>query len=342
MKININKYFKPNNYLKPLIVAEISANHCGKKSLFLKSIKSAATNGADLIKIQTYEPNDITINKQINKKNLNVKKLWKLYSMAQTPYSWHKEAFTLAKKLKIHLFSTPFSERGVDFLLRFKVKLFKISSFEINDVKLIKKIASTRKPVIISTGMASLNDIKKCVKLINKYHNKIIILHCVSGYPTSEEQANLRRILTLKKHFKKNNIGLSDHTNNINTSIASIPYNTVLIEKHFILSKSLNSLDKEFSINPSELKDLCKKSSIIFSSLGDGKFNVQKSEKTSLKFRRSIFSIKNIKKGHKFTKKNISTFRPEVGLSAKNFFKIIGKKSKKDIEAFSPIYNFHY
>ncbi len=342
MKININNYFIPNKSLKPLIVAEISANHCGNKLLFLKSIKSAAKNGADLIKIQTYEPNDITLNKQINKKNLNVKNLWKLYSTAQTPYSWHKEAFALAKKLKIDLFSTPFSERGVDFLLKFKVKLFKISSFEINDVKLIKKVASTRKPVIISTGMASLNEIKRCVKLINKYHNKIIILHCVSGYPTLEKHANLRRILTLKKHFKKNNIGLSDHTNNINTSIASIPYNTVLIEKHFILSKNLNSLDKDFSINPSELKNLSKKSLSIFSALGDGKFNVQNSEKTSLKFRRSIFSIKSIKKGQKFTKTNISTFRPKIGLSAENFFKIIGKKSKKDIKPFSPIYNFHY
>ena len=170
------------------------------------------------------------------------------------------------------MFSTPFSERAVNFLQKFKVKLFKISSFEINDFKLIKKIAKTKKPVIVSTGMASLKEIKECVKLIKKYHSKIIILHCVSGYPTDENQANLQRILTLKNYFKKFNIGLSDHTDNITTSIASISYNTILIEKHFILSKKLKSLDRKFSINPVELKELSRNSKIIFSALGDGKF----------------------------------------------------------------------
>ena len=135
MKININDYFNKKKNLRPLIVAEISANHCGSKSLFLKSIISAAKNGADLIKIQTYEPDDITINKSLKLKNWNKKKIWKLYSKAQTPYAWHYDAFKLAKKLKINLFSTPFSERTVDFLLKYNVKLFKISSFEINDFK---------------------------------------------------------------------------------------------------------------------------------------------------------------------------------------------------------------
>ena len=133
MKINFQKYFKNNPNLRPLIIAEISANHCGKKSLFLKSIKSAAQHGADLVKIQTYEPEDITINKSLNIKYWNKKKIWKLYSKAQTPFKWHKDAFKLAKKMNINLFSTPFSERGVDFLSKLNVKLFKISSFEIND-----------------------------------------------------------------------------------------------------------------------------------------------------------------------------------------------------------------
>ena len=339
MKFNLSKYFKSNKPLRPLIVAEISANHCGKKSLFIKTIKSAAKNGADLIKIQTYEPGDITINKNFKAKKFDNRKIWKLYSTAQTPYAWHKEAFDISKKLDIEIFSSPFSERAVDFLTKFKVKLFKLSSFEINDFKLIKKIALTKKPVIISTGMAKLKEIKDCVKLINKYHNKIILLHCVSGYPTSEDQANLKRILTLKKNFKKNNIGLSDHTNDINTSIASIPYNPVIIEKHFILSEKLNSLDKNFSITPSKLRELSKKSRNIFTALGDGKFKIQKSEKKSLNFRRSIFTIKNLKKGEKFSKKNISTFRPKIGLSAKHFFKILGKKSNRKLKPFSPVFS---
>jgi len=338
MTFNLNKYFTSKKPLRPLIIAEVSANHCGKKSLFLKSIISAAKNGADLIKIQTYEASDITINKSFNIKNWNKKKIWNLYSKAHTPYSWHKEAFTLAKKLKIELFSSPFSERAVDFLQTFNVKLFKIASFEITDLKLIKKIAQTKKPVIVSTGMASLNEIKECVKLIKKYHSKVVLLHCVSGYPTQESEANLKRILTLKNNFKNINIGLSDHTNNINTSIASIPYNTVFIEKHFILSKKLNSLDRKFSINPKELKELSRISKIIFSSLGNGNFKIQKNETESLRFRRSIFSIKKIKKGEKFTTNNISTYRPEVGLSAKFFFNVLGKRAKKNIDTHSPIY----
>ena len=168
MTFNLNNYFKSKNNLRPLIIAEVSANHCGKKSLFLKSIRSAAKNGADLIKIQTYEASDITINKSFKIKNWNKKKIWKLYSKAQTPYAWHKDAFSLAKKLKVELFSSPFSEKAVDFLQSFNVKLFKIASFEITDLKLIRKIAKTKKPIIISTGMASLKEIQECIRLINK------------------------------------------------------------------------------------------------------------------------------------------------------------------------------
>ena len=338
MTFNLNKYFNSKNTLRPLIIAEVSANHCGKKSLFLKSIKSAAKNGADLIKIQTYEAKDITLNKSFNIKNWDKKKIWNLYTKAQTPYAWHKDAFSLARKLEIELFSSPFSENAVDFLQTFNVKLFKIASFEITDLKLVKKIARTKKPIIVSTGMASLHEIRECIKMINKYHNKIVLLHCVSGYPTPESEANLKRIITLKNKFKNINIGLSDHTNNITTSIASIPYDTVFIEKHFILSKKLKSLDKNFSIDPIELRNLSKLSKIVYSSIGNGNFKIQKNEKKSLKFRRSIFSIKKIKKGEKFSYKNISTFRPEVGVSAKFFFNVLEKKAKKDIPLNSPIY----
>tara|TARA_B100000767_G_scaffold272602_2_gene300658 strand:+ start:3760 stop:4791 length:1032 start_codon:yes stop_codon:yes gene_type:complete len=339
MKINIQKYFKYKNNLKPLIIAEISANHCGSKSLFLKTIKSAAKNGADLIKIQTYEPEDITIDKSFDLPNWNKKKIWKLYSKAQTPYKWHHDAFKLAKKLNIELFSTPFSKRAVDFLLKKKVKLFKISSFEINDFNLVKKIASTKKPIILSTGMASLNEIRECVNIIKKFHNKIILLHCVSGYPTPDHEANLMRISSLKKYFKNINIGLSDHSDDILSSISSIPLGAKVIEKHFILSKKLKSFDRNFSITPQQLKILSTYTKKIFLNLGDGKFKIQKKEQISIKFRRSIFSIKNIKKGEKLSQDNISTFRPAIGLSAKYYFQILGKKAKKDIEANTPIYS---
>ena len=286
-----------------------------------------------MIKIQTYEPQDITV-KPANKNN----KVWKLYTKAQTPFKWHYDAFKLAKKLKIKLFSTPFSVRGVRFLKRFKVDVYKISSFEINDFRLIREIAKTRKPVIVSTGMSNFKEIKECLNLIKKYHNKIILLHCVSGYPTPENQANLKRILALKEKFRDIKIGLSDHTNDIITSLASIPFGVAVIEKHFILSKKLKSLDAKFSINPSQLKDLSNFSKRIHSSLGIKNFNLQKSELKSKKFRRSIFSTKKIIKGEKFNHENISTFRPSKGISSKYFFDVLGKKSKKNIKAFSPIY----
>lgn len=338
MKFNLKKYFTQKKIFKPLIIAEISANHCGKKSLFLKTIKSAAKNGADLIKIQTYEPKDITINKSNKIKGWDKNKIWELYSKAQTPFKWHEDAFKLAKKIDIEIFSTPFSERSVDFLKKFNVKLYKISSFEITDFKLIRKIAMTKKPVIVSTGMASLDEIRDCVREIKKYHSKIILLHCVSGYPTSESEANLNKIINLKKKFKSFNIGLSDHTNDITSSIASMALGVSVIEKHFILSKRLKSLDKEFSILPYQLKKLSEYSNKVFLTLGDGKFKIRKEEKNSIRFRRSIFSTKNIAKGELLNEKNISTFRPKIGIDAKNYFKIIGKKSNKNIKAFKPIF----
>ena len=336
MKINLNTYFKKKNNLKPLIVAEISANHNGSKKVFLNSIKSAAKNGADLVKIQTYEADDISINKKflIGNKKTNI---WKLYKKAQTPYSWHHDAFKLSKKLGIELFSTPFSLKAVKFLKKFKVKLFKISSFEITDLRLVEEIAKTKKPVILSTGMASLKEIKKCIKTINKYHKKIILLHCVSGYPTSEKQSNLRRINSLKKVFNYN-VGLSDHTDDIITSLTAVSLNAVLIEKHFIVNKAINSLDKKFSIDPRQLLSLNKMIERVKDSLGSGNFQLQNDEKKSIKYRRSIFSIKRISKGEKLTTKNISTFRPKIGLPADKFKNILGKRLKKSLVAFSPIF----
>ena len=335
----INYYFKKNiKPIRPLIIAEISGNHCGKKSLFLKTIKSAAKNGADLIKIQTYEPEDITIKKNFKVfKNGNTN-LWNIYKKAHTPYLWHKDAFKLAKKLKIEIFSTPFSIRAVDFLEKLNVKLYKISSFEITDYQLIKKIASTRKPVIVSTGMASSRDISNCVNIIKKYHSKIILLHCVSGYPTSESQSNLKRIKILKDKFKNIGIGLSDHTNDILTSLTSVAYDVRFIEKHFIISKKLKSLDRAFSIDPSQLKELKIKSKRVFRSLGIEAFQVQNEEKKSKRFRRSIFTIKKIKKNEKLTEKNISNFRPKIGVDSNYFFKVLGKRIKKDISKHEPIF----
>ena len=252
----------------PLIIAEISGNHRGDKKRFLKLIDSAFNNGADLVKIQTYEPKDITLNSKSD--HFKIKNgiwknsyFWDLYKKACTPFSWHKDAFQVAKKHKKVLFSSPFSLRAVDLLEKFNVPLYKIASFEITDYNLIKYIASKNKPIIISTGMASINEIRDAIKLIEKYHQKIIILHCVSNYPTELKDTNLIKINLLKKEFRKYLVGLSDHTDNIVSSLASIPLGVVAIEKHYNLDNK-KTPDHKFSIGPKMMKDLKKFSLEIF------------------------------------------------------------------------------
>jgi pseudaminic acid synthase len=343
MKIKIKNSLEIDTNKRPLIIAEISGNHNGNKSLFLKHIEAASKNGADLVKIQTYEPEDITLN--IKNSSFKIKDgtwknnyLWDLYKKAKTPYEWHFDAFKLAKKKGINLFSTPFSEKGVNFLEKLNVPIYKISSFEITDLKLVKAIAKTKKPVIISTGMANLNEIKRCVETIKKFHNKVVILHCISGYPTPITDSNLETINLIKKKFNTKFVGLSDHTDGIETSLAATMLNVCVIEKHFIINKKIKTSDQKFSIDIKDLKELKKKVVDFYSMKGKADFKLKKSEKESLKLRRSIYSITDIKKNEKFNYKNISTYRPMIGLCASKFDFVIGKKSKIDIKKFSPIF----
>ncbi len=328
---------------RPLIITEISGNHNGSKKSFLNHIISAANNGADMIKIQTYEPQDITLKKfdqnfKIKNGTWKGEYLWDLYTKAHTPYKWHKDAFKLANKLKIPIFSSPFSKRAVDFLEKLNVKLYKIASFEITDLELIEYIAKKNKPIIISTGMANLTEIKRAIKCIKKYNNNITILYCVSGYPSKEKDVNLNTLKKFKKLFRKFKIGLSDHTDDIYSSFAATALGVSIIEKHFIVSKKIKSADNKFSINPDQLKELKKGVNKIYSSLGKEKIGIKKIEKTSIKLRRSIFAIKSIKKGEKFSSKNIANFRPKIGVGSEHYKKLIGKISKKNILKFSPIY----
>tara|TARA_A100001015_G_scaffold317377_1_gene434197 strand:- start:568 stop:1599 length:1032 start_codon:yes stop_codon:yes gene_type:complete len=337
IKINKNLIFSSNH--RPKIIAEISGNHNGSKNLCIKHILSAKKNGADLVKIQTYEPQDITF-KNVKKffklkkgiwKNLD---LWNLYKKACTPFAWHGDLFKAAKDNNIEIFSTPFSLRAVDFLEKHKVNLYKIASCEITDLCLVDRVGQTKKPVIISTGLANLKEIQKAYRVLKKYHNKIIILHCVSAYPTNLEEANIERIDYLKNAFKNNLIGLSDHTNNILSSLAASSKRIVAIEKHFKL-KNIKSVDSKFSINEIELKQLRDFTEKIFLSLRSK--NKKNSEKQNLLMRRSLYAQSNIKTGEKITNKNLISLRPKLGICASNYFKIIGKRAKKNISAWSPI-----
>lgn len=330
------------NNKKPILIAEISCNHCGNKKRLIDHIIKAKKSGADLVKIQTYEPEDLTI--KSNKKNFQItaglwkgSNLWNIYEKAQTPFSWHKDIFKISRKIKIPVFSTPFSLRAVKFLDQFNLPLYKISSFEITDYQLISEIAKRKKPIIISTGMSSIKEIKRAISIIKRYHQKIIILYCVSGYPTKIEDSNIRTINILKKTFKNYEIGLSDHTNDINSSLAAIANGAKFIEKHFITSKKINSLDSKFSIDVKQFRKLRERGDQIFYSLGKEEMILKNIEKNSIKFRRSIFAKKDIKKGELFSEKNLKNLRPVVGITSDKFFQIIGKKSKRNIKKDSPI-----
>lgn len=339
MRIKIKKNICFGYKNRPMIIAEISGNHGGSKKKFLNLIIQAAKKGADLVKIQTYEPDDITI------KNINFKikkgiwrgsKLWNLYQRACTPYAWHHEAFNIAKKNKIELFSTPFSIKALKFLESKKVNLYKISSFEITDLKLINEIAKTKKPIIISTGLSNVKEIQTSLKIINKYHNKVIIMHCVSNYPTELIDTNLKRITELKKIFKNNLIGLSDHTNGIISSICATTLGIVAIEKHLKLTPNEKTDDAQFSILPKDLQELKKSTRDIFISRFNNKKNIPNKE--NLIFRRSIFANKNLTKNTNLKEKDLITFRPRIGIDASFFYKIINKKLKKNLKKNEPIF----
>ncbi len=329
MKIKIgNKVISKNS--KPLIIAEVSANHCGSKKKFLKHIIRAKRNGADFVKIQTYEADDMLVNKNfIIKKGLwKNQNLWKLYQKAKTPYAWHYDAFKIAKKEKIELFSTPFSVKALKFVKQFKPKLYKISSFELTDYNLINEIAKLKKPIIISTGMANLKEINGALKIIRKWHNKIILMYCVSSYPTKLEEVNFKKISLIKNNTNISNVGFSDHTVGNSAAIASISNGVRIVEKHFKLNGKNNSPDQSFSIDENQLKNLRTEFDNLYK-IYSKKLDLEK--KNSTFFRRSVYAIKNIKKGEVFTKKNLGCYRPFIGVCASKYLKLIGKKSKRDI-----------
>lgn len=327
---------------KPFFIAEISANHCGDFRLAKKLIKCAKVNGADAVKLQTYTADTMTL--KSNKKYFKIQEglwkgftLWDLYNSAHTPLKWHKKLFSYGKKLGITVFSSPFDETSVDFLEKLNCPIYKIASFEMTDLNLIKKVSLTKKPIIISTGMASLEEIELTVKTAKKYGAKdITLLYCVSNYPASVDDFNLNNIKILKKYFKCK-VGLSDHSNDPKVVIASIACGAEVIEKHIALDNQKKGFDIEFSLKGKEIKTLRDDIDLTFNLLGKDFFFRNKTENKSKIFRRSIFAIKDIKKGEKFTKKNIKVIRPGYGLEPKYYNKILNKKSPIEIKKEEPL-----
>lgn len=327
---------------KIFLIAEISANHCGNFKLAKKLIKCAKTNGANAVKLQTFTPDTMTINS--NKKYFKIKQglwkgynLWDLYNKAQTPLKWHKELFRYGKSLGIKVFSTPYDETAVDFLERLHCPIYKISSFEMTDLDLIKKASKTKKPLIISTGMANLDEIETSFKVAKRNGAKdITLLYCVSNYPSSINDFNLNNIKILKDKFKCR-VGISDHSTDNRVAIASVACGAEVIEKHIALDNQKKGLDIDFSIKGREIKKLRNDVDIAFNLLGKNIFFRNKNENKSKVFRRSIFTTKKIKKGQKFTKNNLKVVRPGYGIEPKYFNKILNKKSPKNIDKHEPL-----
>lgn len=323
-------------------IAEISANHCGSLSHAKKLIRLAKISGADSVKLQTYTPEAMTLNSKKSQFRINSglwkdKYLWDLYKSAQTPYNWHRELFDYAKNLKITCFSSAFDENSVDLLESLSCPFYKVASFEMNHIPLIKKIASTKKIMIISTGMASLKEIDFTYKIAKKYGAKeIILLYCVSNYPSKISDFNFNNIRILKERYDCK-VGFSDHSTDTKVVAAAVAAGAEVIEKHIALQAQTKGFDLAFSAKGKEIKEYKKIIVDTSEMMGRNYFFRSKSENNSKKFRRSIYAVKNIQKGKKFTYDNIKIIRPGYGLSPIYYDKIINKKSPFDIKSESPI-----
>ena len=292
---------------KVFFIAEISANHCGSFNLAKKLIKCAKVNGADAVKVQTYTADTMTI--KSNKKYFKIKEglwkgytLWDLYNEARTPLSWHEKLFKYGKSLGIKVFSTPFDNTAVDFLEKLNCPIYKIASFEMTDLNLIRKVSKTKKPLIISTGMANLKEIETTVKTARKNGaNDITLLYCVSNYPSSIDDFNLNNIKILKEKVKCK-VGISDHSTDNRVAIASVANGAEVVEKHIALDNQKKGFDIDFSLKGKEIKKLRDDINVASKLLGKNIFFRNKSENKSKIFRRSIFTTKDIKKVKNFLK----------------------------------------
>ncbi|OLS21885.1 MAG: Pseudaminic acid synthase [Candidatus Heimdallarchaeota archaeon LC_3] len=324
------------------IIAEMSANHGQNFDEAVKIIKEAKNAGADAIKLQTYTADTITIdcnNEYFLIKNTiwKGKKLYDLYQEAYTPWEWQPKLKTIANDLGMDLFSSPFDFTAIKFLEEMNVPAYKVASFENVDFPLIKRIAKTGKPTIISTGMASLSEISDAMKTFFDAGGKqLALLKCTSSYPAKPEQANLKTIPNMYDTFKVP-IGLSDHTIGITIPVAAVTLGACIVEKHFTLSRANDGPDSKFSLEPSEFKEMVDAVRTAEKSLGSVTYSPAGKETSSKNFRRSLFIVQDVKKGEEFTTENIRSIRPSDGLHTKYYESIIGKKSRKDVSRGTPL-----
>jgi pseudaminic acid synthase len=319
---------------KPFIIAEMSGNHNHSLERALKIIEIAAKSGADAIKLQTYTADTLTINHRGGLFDIKDpsslwanRNLYELYQEAYTPWEWHEAMFKCAADNGIICFSTPFDDTAVDFLENLNTPVHKIASFENNHHPLLKKVARTGKPVIMSTGASDLANLAESVEVLRQNGCKdLVLLKCTSNYPASPQNSNIRTIPHLRELFNCE-VGLSDHTMGIGVPCAAVTLGATVVEKHFCLSRAEGGVDSAFSLEPDELKSLVIETERAWQSLGIVQYGVQESEKKSLLFKRSIYVVKDIQIGEKFTEENIRVIRPGDGLAPKYFETLLGRKS---------------
>ena len=326
----------------PYIIAEISANHNGTLENAFKIIDMAKRCGADAVKMQTYTPDTITLNSE--KEDFVIKDgLWKgrtlhqLYEWAHTPWEWHAEMFAYAKEVGITLFSTPFDDTAVNLLEDLNTPAYKIASFECIDLNLIKRVAHTNKPLIISTGMANDAEIGEAVETAMKFGTgELTLLHCVSGYPSPADEYNLRTIADMKNRFGVN-VGLSDHTLSNVTAISAVALGAVMVEKHVTLNRDGGGPDDSFSLEEDGLLELCSSTKVAWQALGKVNYERTEAEKGNVKFRRSLYYVRSLKKGDVITENDIRSVRPGYGLPPKYYEKLIGLRVLQTIEENTPV-----
>ncbi|MEW5251337.1 pseudaminic acid synthase [Microbulbifer discodermiae] len=326
----------------PYIIAELSANHNGRLETAKKIIQEAKKAGADAVKLQTYRPDTITLN--CTSDDFKIKgglwdgrTLFELYREAHMPWEWHAPLFEYASRLGITIFSSPFDTTAVDMLEDLNVPAYKIASFEAVDLPLIKYTASTGKPLIISTGMANVEEIGEAIQAARDGGcNRLAVLHCVSGYPASAEDYNLRTITDMQERFKVV-IGLSDHTLDNTTAIASVVLGANIIEKHFTLDREGGGPDDSFSLEPAGLQALCKDSKTAWKAFGQVDYGRKSSERGNVQFRRSLYFVKALEAGDVITEDAVRSVRPGFGLPPKYLDKVIGQRVLSRVEKCMPV-----
>lgn len=326
----------------PYVIAEMSANHNGNIDNAYKIIDMAKASGSDAIKMQTYTPDTLTIDCELSDFQLTDglwkgRSLYELYQEAYTPWDWHKPLFDYARKSDITIFSSPFDHTAVDLLEDINAPAYKIASFEAVDLPLIKYVASTGKPMIISTGMADANEINEAIETAKDAGCKeLAILHCVSGYPAPAEDYNLKTIADMRQQFQLP-VGLSDHTLDNTTAIASVALGACIIEKHVTLDRNGGGPDDSFSLEPEELRALCTGAKTAWQAVGQVDYGRKSSEQGNVKFRRSLYFVKEIQAGEIITAEHVKSIRPGYGLSPKYLEEVIGRVSSCRVSRGMPV-----